>query len=143
MAKQRKLDQKFLFMTVGKGEADLTLETYKELEKWMNNQSFDGLTWKSAWVEGDHGSMVGRNIYDGLLFIFNGWKVPGTVLRNADIDELKRYRKVNAEKWGKYGFETSSILSEQRLNAMGYALLSRNEHDKAVKIFKYNGFSFH
>jgi len=138
MAKQRKLDQKFLFMTVGKGEAELTLDTYKELEKWMNNQSFDGLTWKSAWVEGDHGSMVGRNIYDGLLFIFSDWKVPGTVLRNADIDELKRYAKVNAEKWGKYGFEISSILPERRLNAMGYALLNRNEHDKAVKIFKYN-----
>lgn len=78
-------------MTVGKGEADLTLNTYKELEKWMNNQSFGGLIWKSAWVEGDHGSMVGRNIYDGLLFIFSDWKVPGTVIRNADIDALKRY----------------------------------------------------
>ena len=125
-------------MTVGKGEAELTLDTYKELEQWMNNQSFDGLTWKSAWVEGDHGSMVGRNIYDGLLFFFNGWKVPGTVLRNADIDALKSYAKANAEKWGKYGFESSSILPEQQLNQMGYGLLNRNQHDKALKIFKYN-----
>jgi predicted alpha/beta superfamily hydrolase len=138
MAKQRKLDQKFLFMTVGKGEADLTLNTYKELEKWMNSQSFDGLAWKSAWVEGDHGSMVGRNIYDGLLFIFNDWQLPEIAFRTADIDELKRSAKASAEKWGQYGFETSSILPEQRLNAMGYALLNRNDPDKAVKIFKYN-----
>ncbi len=138
MAKQRKLGQKFLFMTVGKEEAELTLDTYKELEQWMNNQSFGGLTWKSAWVEGDHGSMVGRNIYDGLLFIFSDWRLPEIAFRTADIDELKRYSKAKAEKWGQYGFETSSILPEQRLNAMGYALLNRNEHDKAVKIFKYN-----
>lgn len=31
-----------------------------------------GLTWKSAWLEGNHASMVGRNTYDGLIFIFNG-----------------------------------------------------------------------
>jgi predicted alpha/beta superfamily hydrolase len=138
MAKQKKLDQKFLFMTVGKEELELTLDTYKELEQWMNTQSFEGLTWKSAWVEGDHGSMVGRNIYDGLLFIFSDWRLPETAFRTADIDELNRSLKANAEKWGKYGFERSSILPEQRLNAMGYALLNRNEHDKAVKIFKYN-----
>ncbi|MCI0493558.1 tetratricopeptide repeat protein [candidate division KSB1 bacterium] len=137
MAKERKLDQKFLFMTVGKGEAELTLNTYKELEQWMNNQSFGGLTWKSAWVEGNHGSMVGRNIYDGLLFIFSDWQLPEIAFRTADIDELKRSLKACTEKWGKYGFERSAIIPEQRLNAMGYNLLNRNEHDKAVSIFKY------
>ena len=76
MAKERKLDDKFLFMTVGKEEAELTIDTYQELEKWINDKSIAGLTWKSAWVEGDHGSMVGRNIYDGLIFIFSGWKMP-------------------------------------------------------------------
>jgi hypothetical protein len=136
-AKQKKLDQKFLFMTVGKDEAELTLNTYRELEKWMNNQSFDGLAWKSAWVEGDHGSMVGRNIYDGLLFIFSDWQLPETAFRTADIDELNRSVKANTEKWGKFGFERTAIIPEQRLNAMGYALLNRNEHEKAIKIFQY------
>ncbi len=138
MAKERKLDQKCLFMTVGKGEAELTLNTYKELEQWMNNQSFEDLTWKSAWVEGDHGSMVGRNIYDGLLFIFSDWRLPEIAFRNAEIDELKKYVKTNSEKWGKYGFETASIIPEERLNAMGYALLNRKEYDKAIRIFTYN-----
>jgi tetratricopeptide (TPR) repeat protein len=40
--------------------------------------------------------------------------------------------------WAKYGFETSSVFPEQRLNTFGYALLSRKEYDKAVKIFSYN-----
>lgn len=138
MAVQRKLAQKFLFMTVGNQEADLTLETYRGLEKWMHGQSFDGLVWKSAWVEGNHGSMVGRNIYDGLIFIFSDWQLPESAFRNADIDELKSALKKNTEKWGQYGFGQTAIIPEPRLNAMGYALINRNEHEKAIRIFQYN-----
>jgi len=138
MAKERTFDGKFLFMTVGKAEAELTIDTYQELEKWMNTNQLPGLTWKSAWVEGDHGSMVGRNTYDGLTFIFSGWKIPDTVMRNADVDAIDGYLKTNMAKWAKYGFDASAALPEQRLNAMGYNLLNRREFDKAVKIFLYN-----
>lgn len=138
MAKVRKLDDKFLFMTVGKGEAELTLDTFKELEKWMNNNPFAGLTWKSAWVEGDHGSMVGRNIYDGLLFIFSGWKMPNEVLRNADMETIEEYVKTNTAKWAKYGFDSPSILPERLVNSYGYYLLNQKEYNKAVEMFAYN-----
>lgn len=137
MAKFRDLADKFLFMTVGKEEAQLTIDTYTELEKWMNDQSFNGFSWKSAWVEGDHGSMVGRNIYDGLTFIFNGWKIPNTVMRTADLEEIDKYVKTSTAKWGKYGFEKSTIIPEPRLNSLGYALIRMNELDKAIGIFEY------
>jgi predicted alpha/beta superfamily hydrolase len=137
MAKVRDLADKFLFMTVGKEEAQLTIDTYTELEKWMNSQSLEGLTWKSAWVEGDHGSMVGRNIYDGLTFIFSGWKIPNTVMRNADLEEIDNHVKKSTAKWGKYGFEKSTIIPEPRLNSLGYALIRMNELDKALGIFEY------
>ena len=137
MAKERDLTDKFLFMTVGKEEAQFTIDTYKELEKWMNSQSFDGLTWKSAWLEGDHGSMVGRNIYDGLTFIFSGWKIPATLVRTRDVDAIDDYVKTNKAKWGKYGFEKSLIIPEQRLNSWGYALIRMKELDKAIQLFEY------
>jgi hypothetical protein len=138
MAKVRKVDDKFLFMTVGKEEAELTLDTFKELEKWMNDNPITGLTWKSAWVEGDHGSMVGRNIYDGLQFIFSGWRLPREALRNADVDEIKKYIKSSLTKWAKYGFDESAILPERTINSWGYFLLGRTEYEKAVEIFSYN-----
>jgi hypothetical protein len=138
MAKVRKVDDKFLFMTVGKGEAELTLDTFKELEKWMNAKPITGLTWKSAWVEGDHGSMVGRNIYDGLQFIFSGWRLPNEVLRNVDLGEIKKYVKTHLAKWEKHGFDESAILPEQTINYLGYYLLGRKENEKAVEIFSYN-----
>jgi len=138
MAKVRKVDDKFLFMTVGKEEAELTLDTYKELEKWMNANKITGLTWKSVWVEGDHGSMVGRNIYDGLQFIFSGWRPSRELLRNADIDEIKKYVKTHLAKWAKYGFDESVILPERTVNSLGYYLLGQQELEKAVEIFLYN-----
>ena len=138
MAKNRNLDGKFLFMTVGKDEAPLTIDTYRELGKWMNGQPASGLTWKSAWLEGDHGSMVGRNIYDGLLFIFSGWKMPDEPIINADVARIDEYLKSHNDKWAKYGFDTSSVFPEARLNTFGYALVNRKEYDKAVKILSYN-----
>jgi len=138
MAKEKKLDDKFLFMTVGKQEAPLTIDTYKELEKWMNRQTFKGLTWKSAWVEGDHGSMVGRNLYDGLIFIFDGWKISNTLLLDADVDAIDAQLKTSSAKWKKHGMEMSAIMPEQRLNAFGYALINREEYDKAIRLFQYN-----
>ncbi len=138
MAKERKLDDKFLFMTVGKGETELTLDTYRELEKWMNDKRITGLTWKSAWVEGDHGSMVGRNMYDGLLFFFSGWKMPNEVLRNGDVEMIDEYLKRNTAKWAMYGFEASAIVPEPRINSLGYYLLNQKEYEKAVDIFSYN-----
>ncbi len=138
MAKVRKVDDKFLFMTVGKEEAELTLDTFKELEKWMNANPITGLTWKNAWVEGDHGSMVGRNIYDGLQFIFSGWRMPNEVLMNADLDEIQKYIKTSLTKWAKHGFDESAILPERMINSLGYYLLGRKEYEKAVEIFSFN-----
>jgi hypothetical protein len=138
MAKERTFDGKTLFMTVGKGEAQLTIDTYKELEKWMNGNPLSGLTWKSAWLEGDHASMVGRNIYDGLTFIFSGWKIPDTLMINADVEALDGHLKTNMAKWAKYGFDASAALPEQMLNAFGYNLLNRKEFNKAIRLFLYN-----
>jgi predicted alpha/beta superfamily hydrolase len=138
MAQEKNLNNKFLFMTVGKEEAPLTIDTYKGLEKWMNKQKFNGLVWKSAWVEGDHGSMVGRNIYDGLIFIFNGWKIPNTLLFNADVDAIDAKLKMISAKWGKFGLGIPAIMPEQRLNFFGYALFRQRELDKALKLFQYN-----
>jgi predicted alpha/beta superfamily hydrolase len=137
MAKNRDLSGKFLFMTVGKEEAQLTIDTYADLEKWMNNQTLKGLAWKSAWLEGDHGSMVGRNIYDGLTFIFKGWKIPNDVIRTRDVSAIDDYVKTNKAKWGKYGFEQSLIIPEPRLNSWGYALIRMKELEKAIEIFEY------
>jgi len=67
-----KYENKYLYMTVGKLESDFTIECFTELEKIMKKNNFQGLTWKSEWLNDvDHGSMVGYTTYKGLLNIFN------------------------------------------------------------------------
>ncbi len=138
MAEKRNLADKFLFMTVGKAESQLTIDTYRELEKWMNDHDLPGLTWQSSWVEGDHGSMVGRNIYDGLLFIFHEWKIPDSVVRNAEIEKIDEYVKKRSAHWSPLGFSRSQIIQEQRLNFYGYYLIDTDQVDKAIALFEYN-----
>ncbi len=82
--------------------------------------------------------MVGRNIYDGLLFFFRGWKIPFSTLIGADVKTIEEHIKTNAERWAKFGIDATTIIPEQQINALGYALLNRKEFDKAVKMFKYN-----
>jgi predicted alpha/beta superfamily hydrolase len=137
-AKTRDLKGKYLYTTVGKGEAQLTLDTYTGLERWMLEAQLPGLSRKSAWVEGDHGSMSGRTIYDGLLFIFDGWKIPNALMMSGDMDAVDRFVKKAAAKWGAYGLDAAALLPETRINAMGYAMLQQKEYDRAVRIFLYN-----
>jgi hypothetical protein len=137
LAKERTLKDKYLFMTVGKAEQRLTLDTFAGLEAWMKTQQLPGLKWKSELVEGDHGSMVGRTIYDGLLFFFDGWKIPNEVIMAADMDAVDaRVRKAEAQ-WGSFGLDASAILPEANINALGYTLLQRKEYDKAIRAFQY------
>jgi predicted alpha/beta superfamily hydrolase len=138
LAKARNLEGKRLFMTVGKGEAELTIETYKGLEKWFDAASLPGLARKSAWVEGDHGSMVGRNTYDGLQFIFDGWRLPEALLRTGDIEKIEAALAEGEARWAKYGFDDTDLLPEARINALGYQLLNRGALAEAVRVLAYN-----
>jgi uncharacterized protein len=137
-AKVRSLKDKYLYATVGNGEQQLTRDTFTELEKWMKAATLPGLTWRTVWAEGDHGSLSGRTIYDGLLFIFSGWKVPGELVLAADTDAIEAGVRKTLEKWGAFGFDESSIISEAQINSIAYQLIQRNMPDRAMKLFLYN-----
>lgn len=138
MARERSFDDRVLFMTVGRQEADLTLETYRGLETWMSGQKLPGLIWKSVRLEGDHGSMVGRNIYDGLLDVFADWQVPPGLLLEGDVPRIEKQVEATSARWARYGMLSEAVLTEQRVNAAGYQLLGRKELDKAVRLLEYN-----
>ena len=92
MFQAESLAGKFLFMDVGKKEQALTISTYTELEKWMKSKDLKGLVWKSEWLENvDHGSMLGMSLYDGLLFIFDGWKIPFDVIVSGDVAAIQEH----------------------------------------------------
>jgi len=136
MFRAESLNNRTLFMTVGKDETDLTRNTYIELEKWMNNKDLKGLRWKSVWFEGvDHGSMVGKSLYDGLLYLFDGWKIPDSIMISGDIALIEEHVKQIAKKFE--GLDQPAF-PENRLNALGYRFINEGSYDKAVDILAYN-----
>ncbi len=109
------LAHKSLFITVGKGEDDETLGNFTELEKWMGSRDMKGLAWKSARLDGvDHSSMVGKSLYDGLLFIFDGYRFPHLLIRSADVPAIEALTaKVNARFGGLLDYKApEGLLSE-------------------------------
>jgi len=136
MFQAESLAGKFLFMDVGKKEQALTLSTYTELEKWMKSKDLKGLTWKSEWLENvDHGSMLGLSLYDGLMFIFDGWKIPFDVIVSGDVAAILEHAdKVKA----KFGGGLNYDVPENLLNQVGYQLLNTKSLDRALDILTLN-----
>jgi predicted alpha/beta superfamily hydrolase len=127
---------KFLFMDVGKKEQALTISTYTELEKWMKSKDLKGLTWRSEWLDNvDHSSMLGKSLYDGLLFIFDGWKIPFDVIMSGNASTIQEHgNKMKA----KFGGRLDYNIPENLLNQVGYQLLNSKSFDRALDILTLN-----
>ncbi len=82
--------------------------------------------------------MVGRNTYDGLLFIFEGWRLPEALLRSADIEKIEAALGETTARWAKYGFDATDLLPGARVNPLGYQWLNRGSRDEAIRILAYN-----
>jgi predicted alpha/beta superfamily hydrolase len=133
MFKAGSLAGKSLFMTVGKKEQDLTTSTFAELEKWMRSKDLKGLSWKSGWLEGvDHMSMIGRSLYDGLLFIFDGWQFPYDLLASADIPAIEAYvDKMRA----RFGGLIDYRIPEDLLDTAATDLFFEKSYDRAAALY--------
>jgi len=136
MFQAESLAGKFLFMTVGRKEQELTISTYTELEKWMKSKDLKGLTWKSGWLDNvDHSSMLGKSLYDGLMFIFDGWKIPFDVIVSGDTAAIQEHgNKVKA----KFGGQLDYDIPENLLNQVGYQLMNRKTYDRALALLTLN-----
>ena len=136
MFQAESLAGKSLYLTVGKKEQDLTISTFTELEKWLNAKDLKGLAWKSEWLDNvDHSSMLGQSLYNGLLFLFDGWKIPFDVILSGDISAIEAH---GAAVKAKFGDRLVYDFPENLLNQVGYQLMSRKTYDKAMDIFKLN-----
>ena len=126
------LAHKSLFLTVGKGEDDRTLGNFTELEKWMGSKDLKGLAWKSARLDGvDHSSMLGKSLYDGLLFIFDGWKFPHLLVRSADIPAIEAHV---AKVKDRYGDSLDYKVPEYLLREFARVWFEAGLHDRATRL---------
>ncbi|MCD4692923.1 MAG: hypothetical protein K8R79_08415 [Calditrichales bacterium] len=121
---------KSLYMTIGNEPA--YVESLGKFTGLLDSNSSNGLEWKFVKMESeDHGSIPHKTIYDGLEFIFSGWRIPTDLATSlTSIDE--HYKSLSK----KFGYEI--LAPEFLLNQLGYQILGQEEIEKAIQIFKQN-----
>jgi predicted alpha/beta superfamily hydrolase len=121
---------KSLYMTIG--NEPIYVESLGKFTGLLDNNSSNGLEWKFVKMESeDHGTIPHKTIYDGLEFIFSGWRIPTDLATSlTSIDE--HYKSLSK----KFGYEI--LAPEFLLNRLGYQVLGQEEIEKAIQIFKQN-----
>lgn len=121
---------KSLYMTIGNEPA--YVESLGKFTGLLDSNSSNGLEWKFVKMESeDHGTIPHKTIYDGLEFIFSGWRIPTDLATSlTSIDE--HYKSLSK----KFGYEI--LAPEFLLNRLGYQILGQGEIEKAIQIFKQN-----
>lgn len=131
-------------MTLEKMKKDTSMMTRHirsifTLDQYIKSKQPKGLQFASKFYEDDdHGSVPMISEYDGLRFIFNGYKfkmemsdffAPGTGM----IERMKKhYQKLTTE----MGYKVAP--DEMFINGMGYQFLSMQQLDKAAALFEMN-----
>ncbi|MCB0777763.1 MAG: alpha/beta hydrolase [Chitinophagaceae bacterium] len=131
-------------MTIEKMKKDTSVITRHirsifTLDQFIQAKKPKGLAFASKFYEDDdHGSVPLITEYDGLRFIFNGYKfkmemsdffAPGTGM----IERMKKhYKKLTKE----MGYKVAP--DEMLINSLGYQFLSYKQLDKAAAFFEMN-----
>jgi predicted alpha/beta superfamily hydrolase len=112
----------------------LNEETIKTFARLLEMNSPTSLRSKLQYFEAeDHGSVPLLSLYDGLLFIFEGYRPVWAMFLEPTANITSHFKKVS-ERLG-----ADLLPPEQLTNSMGYALLYElREVDKAIGLFKLN-----
>ncbi len=131
LLKKRYNSNRFLYMTVG-NEPDL-IPALDEFRRILKQKNPSGLHRKYREMEKeDHGSVVHLTVYDGLLWIYDGWQLPSNLAEKGPEALEAHFRKLS----DKLGY--SIPVPEAIVNNMGYRLLFQNQNEKALQLFLYN-----
>ncbi|HMU46456.1 MAG TPA: alpha/beta hydrolase-fold protein [Chitinophagaceae bacterium] len=131
-------------MTLDKMKKDTSMVTRHirsifALDQYIKSKQPKGLQFASKFYEeDDHGSVPLISEYDGLRFIFNGYKFK---MEMSDffapgIGMIERMRKHYQKLTTDMGYKVAP--DEMFINGMGYQFLSMQQLDKAAALFEMN-----
>ena len=130
-----------LFFSHGQEVASMT-KSIGSLARVLQNRPLRNLEWKfKIFTEENHESSPHLAIYNGLAFIYKGWRFDFTYLYNKFNPEKKiftagvlvdHYKKLT----DKYGYDCRP--AETYYNSVGYDLLAQKSVASAIELFKAN-----
>lgn len=118
-----------------KGDAPPT--RFDRLCRTLKKAKAEGFSWDAKRMEDeDHGSVVLRSHYDGLRFVFDGWRLPldprSHVFAGTPEDARKHWTKLSK----RLGWEVTP--PEGVLNQLGYRRLQEKDVKGALEWFRWN-----
>lgn len=130
-----------LFLSRGE-ETELTARTVGSFVKVLQDRASAALKWKfEIFSEESHESSPHRAIYDGLEFVYRGWRFDFTFLYEGPSPKKDAFTAaVLAEHYGKlaerFGYDCRP--AESYYNGVGYDLLRQGSVAPALELFKAN-----
>lgn len=125
--------KKQIYFTAGSLEEKELLSTLDVFIKIMKNDAPDDLKWKFKLFEGeDHGTLVLPAMNDGLLNIYDGWRLPEGGVFNRIEAIIEHYKSLSK----KFGYTIA--VPEVTINQLGYTYLLQQNFEKAIETFKKN-----
>ncbi|MCB2207676.1 MAG: alpha/beta fold hydrolase [Bacteroidetes bacterium] len=119
------------YMTVG-NEPNY-FEALDQFEKSIEEKSPKGLDFKYIqMLDDDHGSVPHLSIYNGLLFIYDGWKLDAEKYQEGLAAVDQHYKNLSK----KYGYEITT--PEYIINLLGYNYLTNEDIENAISVFLEN-----
>lgn len=122
---------RFLYMTAG--DEKNILPAIEKLIQLLNELAPKKHDFKFVEMkEDDHGSVVHLSIYSGLLWLYQDWKLPFDLGKNAVVTLTQHFNRLSQ----KLGYEVP--IQENFLNRLGYQILNAQIYDQAIEVFKLN-----
>ena len=132
---------RFLYLSIG-NEVDSRPNPISNFTDKLESKGSGSLKWKFEQFPGrSHESVPHIAFYDGLEFIYSGWKMDVSSLF-SQVDSLqtgaflKKVQEQYALLSGIYGYECHP--SENYLNMLGYSLMGMGQVGVAIDMFLYN-----
>jgi len=127
---EESVNNKTLYMTIGDEPA--YVEPMKNFTDILVDLDASGLEWKFVPMKSEnHGTVPHKTIYDGLEFIFSGWRIPAD--QTKDLASIQKHYTSLSHK---FGFTVSP--AEFVLNRLGYQIMGNKEYANAIEIFQTN-----
>ena len=133
---EKKLKEKYqegtvYYMTVG-NEPNY-FEALDHVAKTIKTKAPKGLSFEyTQMLDDDHGSVPHLSIYNGLLYIYSGWKLKPDVFNEGLAAIDMHYKKISKN----FGYEINT--PEMTINRLGYTYLGNSDFENAIAVFKEN-----
>jgi len=123
--------KRFYYFSMGvEPQLKTALSAYKAL---LEKSAISGLKWKFETLSNEsHQSNLFQSMYNGLRWLFDGWKLPKQKLFQG-LAVVKNHYKALSQKYG-YQIQAPPLV----LNDLGYGLMDQKKYKEAIEVYNYS-----